>query len=145
MKHIYAYFLLLIITGSVFAHGDTNIAGRPGDLKAVDRVIFINADDIKFDPKAITVRVGETVKFVITNHGVMPHEFVIGDKAEQDEHEKEMQSMGTMKHTDPNEVRVNPGETKSLIWRFGAASLIEYACHVPGHYAAGMIGTAQVK
>lgn len=141
------YFVLVVslAAGSVSAHGSSDAAGAPGDAKAVDRIILVNADDIKFDPKAITVRAGETVKFVITNYGVLPHEFVIGDKAEQDKHEKEMQSMGTMKHADPNAVSVKPGETKSLIWRFGAAGVVEYACHVPGHYAAGMIGTAQVE
>ena len=141
----YVVLVVLLIAGPIRAHGITDATGRPGDLKAVDRVILINADDIKFDPNAITVRVGETVKFVITNRGVLSHEFVIGDKAEQDEHEKEMQSMGTMKHVDPNAVSVNPGETKILIWQFGAAGVVEYACHVPGHYAAGMIGSAQVK
>ena len=74
----YVVLVVLLIAGPIRAHGITDATGRPGDLKAVDRVILINADDIKFDPNAITVRVGETVKFVITNRGVLSHEFEIG-------------------------------------------------------------------
>ena len=144
MKRTHICFLTLLAASPAFAHGNSAAIGGPGDPKAVGRVILINAEDIKFDPRTITVHVGETVKFVITNHGSLPHEFVLGDKAEQDGHEKEMQAMGAMQHADPNAVSVKPGETKSLIWRFGAVGTLEYACHIPGHYAAGMVDRKSV-
>ena len=31
-----------------------------------------------------------------------------------------------------------------MTWRFGAAGAIEYACHEPGHYDAGMRGQITV-
>ena len=42
-------------------------------------------------------------------------------------------------HDMPNAIHVAPGETKEITWRFGDADL-EYACHEPGHYDAGMRG-----
>ena len=60
-------------------------------------------------------RKGETVAFVITNSGNLPHEFVIGDEAVQAEHEAErwrtvpdeMNEMGDK----PYAVDVPAGET----------------------------------
>lgn len=43
---------------------------------AVDQEIKITADDLRFDPSRITVKAGSTVRFVITNNDVVPHNFV---------------------------------------------------------------------
>ena len=145
MKVSYAVLVAAVTVGSAFAHEHSSPAGRPGDAKSVDRIIAITAEDIKFEPTAITARTGETVKFVVTNHGKLTHEFVIGGKAAQEQHEQEMQSMGAMDHQDPNAVTIGPGETKALIWKFDRPGTFEYGCHVPGHYAAGMVGTVQVR
>ena len=144
MKSTYVLLTAVIATGSVFAHDHPSSAGQPGEIKAVDRVIAISAEDIKFSPTTITVRAGETVKFVVTNHGKLPHEFVIADKAEQEMHEKEMQSMGAMERHDSNALSIQPGESKTLIWKFTQPGTVQYGCHVPGHYIAGMIGSIQV-
>ena len=144
MKIIYAMFVAMAAAAPAFAHDHPSLAGQPGDAKAVDRVIAISAEDIKFSPATITVRAGETVKFVVTNQGKLTHEFVIGEKGEQEEHEREMQSMGAMEHTDPNAVSLKPGETKTLIWKFDGPGALQYGCHVPGHYAAGMVGEIRV-
>lgn len=34
-----------------------------------------------------------------------------------------------------------PGETQEVTVTFDRAGTILYGCHVPGHYAAGMVGT----
>ena len=49
-----------------------------------------------------------------------------------------------MKHDDPNSVLLRPGETKELIWRFAGGMTLEFACNVPGHYEAGMVGELKV-
>lgn len=145
MRRILIGLWALVLSNQIVAHGTASAVGEPGNPKAVSRVIRIAADDIKFVPKSVTVKVGQTVKFVITNHGVLLHEFVIGDQVEQAEHEQEMQSMRAMEHKDPNAVSVKPGETQALVWKFTSVGATEYACHVPGHYAAGMLGIIQVK
>jgi uncharacterized cupredoxin-like copper-binding protein len=46
----------------------------------------------------------------------------------------------TMMHNDPNSILLEPGKTGELIWKFSNPSKIEFACNVPGHYEAGMVG-----
>jgi uncharacterized cupredoxin-like copper-binding protein len=50
-----------------------------------------------------------------------------------------------MPHDLPNSVSLEPGETKELTWRFGHPGTLEYACHEPGHYQAGMRGRLTVS
>jgi uncharacterized cupredoxin-like copper-binding protein len=52
---------------------------------------------------------------------------------------------GHMKHDDPNSVLLEPGETKEVIWTFGGADSLEFACNVPGHYESGMMGQFAIK
>lgn len=144
MRSICLLILTMTVSALAFSHDHPSIAGQPGDPGAVEQTIAISATDVKFSPTMLIVRSGETVKFVITNYGKLPHEFMIGDKAEQQEHEKEMQSMQGMGHADSNAVSIGPGETKVLVWKFGKDAVLEFGCHVPGHYAAGMLGTIHV-
>lgn len=50
-----------------------------------------------------------------------------------------------MKHDDPNSVLVEPGKTAELTWTFTQATGLEFACNIPGHYQAGMVGKVEVK
>ncbi|WP_263141913.1 plastocyanin/azurin family copper-binding protein [Pseudomonas sp. RIT-PI-AD] len=59
------------------------------------------------------------------DHGAMPH--------------------GGMTHDDPNSVLVPPGQTAELTWTFKEATGLEFACNVPGHYQAGMVGRVVVQ
>jgi uncharacterized cupredoxin-like copper-binding protein len=118
--------------------------GRPGKADQVQRTIEVKAlDTMRYDPQTFTVKAGETIRFVVTNVGRLKHEFIIGDPAEQRAHAEMMKKMPGMEHEDPNALNLEPGETKTLIWQFGQAGVVEVACHVPGHYEAGMV--AQVK
>jgi len=119
--------------------------GRPGSPADVDRTVEIRATEMRFQPEAITVTPGETVRFVVHNEGQLRHSFLIGTRAEQRAHEKRMQDMSRDElaaHNDPNMRMLAPGETKTLVWRFGREvhGKARFACHVPGHYQAGMRG-----
>jgi uncharacterized cupredoxin-like copper-binding protein len=118
-------------------HGDS-AAGRPGNPKKISRTIKITALDIKYDKPKIQVRTDETIKFVVTNTGKLRHEFMIGDLDEQREHAEMMKQMPDMVHEDANTLTLEPGETKSLVWQFTKTGKLEVACHIPGHYEAGM-------
>ena len=128
-------------------HGATaSAAGHPGSLKKLRRTIKITTlDTMQYDQKEIQVKPGETIRFVVTNAGKIKHELVIGTHEEQIEHAKMMASMPGMKHEDGDSVSLEPGETKSLVWRFGKPGVVEIACHVPGHYEAGMMSKVIVK
>lgn len=118
----------------------------PEKAKPDERIIRITALDIRFDKMRLDARVGETVRFIVTNKGRLPHEFTIGDASEQAGHEKEMRSMDGMTMPDEaNAISLKPGETKTLAWTFGKEPVVEFACHAPGHYAAEMVGKIYVK
>lgn len=127
-------------------HDDADF-GRPGKAEAVSRTIELDAQDIRFSTTQLAIKPGSTVRFVVRNTGQLPHEFVLGPATEQQEHAKEMQGMmPDMVHADPNAVSVAPGETKELIWQFSKKpQQLEFACHVPGHFEAGMVGTIDLS
>lgn len=123
--------------------------GTPGDPADADRIIEVDAnDDLTFEPADIEVAAGETITFIVTNTGAIPHDFTIGDEATQDAHEEEMAEMiesGEMgEHSDPNAVVLEAGETKELTWTFTETRTVLIGCHQPGHYAGGMKGTVKV-
>lgn len=123
--------------------------GSPADASETDRVIEVDAnDDFTFGPAEIMVSAGETITFVVTNTGQIPHDFTLGDLETQDEHEAEMAEMmtdGEMAHDDANAVVIGPGETHELTWHFSEAGTFMIGCHQPGHYAAGMVGAVNVE
>lgn len=121
------------------AQGHKSAAGKPGKSSAAKRTIEIAMHDtMRYEPSSITVKTGETVRFVVQNKGQVTHEFGIGTRDEQKQHAEMMRAMPDMKHDDPNVVTVDPGQKKELIWQFTRAGTFEIACHVPGHYLAGM-------
>lgn len=129
--------------GGTHGHGES-AAGKPGDPKNISRTIKITALDIKYDKPEIQVKSGETIKFVVTNTGQLRHEFSIGDMDQQREHAEMMKQMPDMVHEDANTLSLEPGQTKSLVWQFTKAGSLEVACHIPGHYEAGMKSKVKV-
>jgi P-type Cu+ transporter len=118
-------------------------------LAVPDRTIQIETtDQLRFSPDQIDVTKGETVAFVITNSGNLPHEFVIGDEAVQAEHEAEMAD-GTDEMNEmgdkPYAVDVPAGQTVTLVYTFDEEGTLIAGCHVPGHYTAGMKATITVE
>ena len=114
-------------------------AGRPGKISAAKRTIQVSMlDTMRYEPSSISVKAGETVRFVVENKGQLVHEFGIGTKEEQIKHDEMMKAMPDMKHDDPNVITLEPGQKRELIWQFTKAGTFEIACHVPGHYPAGM-------
>ena len=133
-------------TASASAGAGSGVGG-PAEATDADRSIEVTTlDAMTFEPGTLEVSAGETVTFVVTNTGQTAHEFTLGDVAMQQEHADAMEHMpGGMPHDLPNSIRLEAGETKELTWRFGHARTLEFACHEPGHYEAGMRGTISVS
>lgn len=132
--------------GSGGMEPEAGALGEPGEVSSADRTIHITANDqLKFDPNMVSVTVSETVTFEIENTGRVDHEFVLGSAAFQEEHEQEMMQSPGMEMNEPNEVTIPAGTTASLAWQFTTAGSVEYGCHEPGHFAAGMVGTITVS
>ncbi|HEY0858741.1 MAG TPA: cupredoxin family protein [Albitalea sp.] len=120
--------------------------GIAGDAGAVKRTIEVRmTDGMRFVPDRIEVRRGETIRLAITNAGQLMHELVIGTKQELDEHAAMMAKFPGMEHDEPYMAHVAPGKTGSLVWNFNRVGEFDFACLIPGHYQAGMVGKINVK
>ena len=119
--------------------------GIAGDPQPGLRTIrFSMSDRMRFVPDRITVREGDTVRFVLKNNGKLMHEFVLGTREELDAHAALMKKFPKMEHDEPYMAHVGPGKTGEIVWTFNRAGTFEFACLIPGHYQAGMVGTVEV-
>jgi uncharacterized cupredoxin-like copper-binding protein len=154
-------FTTAIVAGSAWAHGDEEHSksriydaskvedtpfGRGGNAKAVTRTIKVDmADNMRFTPADVTVKRGETVRFVVHNGGKVLHEMVLGTKEALQEHAELMKKFPEMEHADANMAHVQPGKAGEIVWQFAKAGEFEFACLQPGHFEAGMVGKVTVK
>jgi uncharacterized cupredoxin-like copper-binding protein len=128
---------------------------RPGPAVATAAPVRVVMNDrFRYRPSSIVVRAGHRVTFAVTNAGKLPHEFILGDRATQLDHERQMQAMpadgdhmmhahGPADHATGG-LTVPPGQTRHLTWTFHDPGVVLYGCHVLGHWAAGMKGTIVV-
>ena len=149
-------------------HGHSLGFGAPGKASEVDRTVEIVMKDTYYEPETVSVKAGETVRFRVANKGELVHEFNIGTATMHAEHQKEMMLMvdhgvlepdkihydrmkmdmgggKTMEHDDPNSVLLEPGKSGEIVWKFTKAADLEFACNIPGHYDAGMMGHIRFK
>lgn len=130
-------------------HGKTFSAGEPGNPKKPARIVQVTMGErdgkMVFVPERLEVRKGEQVKFVLRNNGELEHEFVLASTADNLKHAEAMKNNPNMAHEEPNGKEVDPKETGEILWKFTKAGEFEYACLIPGHREAGMIGTILVK
>ena len=149
-------------------HGHSFDFGKPAESSKATRTVNVVMRDNLFEPESIPVQAGETVRFVVKNEGEFVHEFNIGTAAMHAAHQEEMMMMvdhgvlepdrinrdrmkmdmgggKTMEHDDPNSLLLEPGESGEIVWTFTKAAELEFACNVPGHYDAGMVGKMPVK
>jgi uncharacterized cupredoxin-like copper-binding protein len=128
------------------ADGHAADLGRPGNPHNVTRSIEVEMNDtMRFRPDCINVKRGETIRFIVRNTGKLRHEMVLGKMEELKEHAERMRMFPEMKHTDPNQVSVEPGKTGELIWQFTRDGTFDFACLQTGHFEEGMIGEIVVN
>lgn len=150
---------LIGLAGGAFAHGGEDHGkdkaavvkkeqkewGIAGDMKPGMRTIEVRMSDaMRFTPDRIEVKQGETVRLVHSNAGKIMHEFVLGTKKELDEHAALMAKFPNMEHDEPYMAHVGPGKTGQIVWTFNRAGEFDFACLIPGHYQAGMVGKIKV-
>ena len=153
-------FPLVVVAATAFASGTSDhshsatkkpgasasATGKPGDAAKVSRTIAVNmSDSMRYEPAQITVKRGETIKFVARNSGKLKHEMILGPIKELKAHAELMKKFPDMEHDEPNQLVVDPGKTGELVWLFTKAGIVEFACLQPGHFEAGMRGKVAVK
>lgn len=137
----------LALAGGQHAGGHHNPAiGEPGVASQVTRTVQVEASDtMRFTPAELSVKRGETIRFVIRNTGQLPHEFSLGTEKDLLEHYEVMKKFPGMEHAEPNQISLKPGQQGEVIWRFTKAGVVHFACLHVGHYDAGMKGQVRVS
>jgi uncharacterized cupredoxin-like copper-binding protein len=99
------------------------------------RMIVIRMDDhLEFVPSEVSATPGETILFVLPNVGLaLTHEFQVGpaDRVALDQADGQIVIEAD---------KIDPLHVAYLTYTFGSAGPYAFACHEPGHYAAGMKG-----
>lgn len=98
--------------------------------QAVAIELKVTATDLKFTPSQLTARVGQPIKVVLENKGVIEHDIVFQGKM--------------VGGADPHSALAKPGQTVTLEFTPTAKGKFEFICTVPGHKEAGMKGTITV-
>lgn len=147
-------------------HGGSTAAllGEPAP-RGQGRPVPVVMTDFAYSMKTITVKAGETIRFMISNKGTVLHEFNINTEAEHAEHRPMMAMMmehgmitpekvisltmtmpdgSKMTHTEPNSVLVEPGKSAEISWKFTTAGELQIGCNIPGHTEGGMVATLKV-
>jgi len=160
-------FLVLFVPSLAFA-ASMNHIGEKAESSEVDRVIEIKMYDSYFEPTNISIKKGETIKFLVQNFGSLVHEFNIATKKMHLKHQPEMMAMmeneillgdkidyekmkemaktdHSMAHSHSNSVLLEPNKSGEIIWKFNSEMKLEAACNVPGHYESGMIAEININ
>jgi uncharacterized cupredoxin-like copper-binding protein len=109
------------------------------------RTVVVTMHHSRFQPEVVRVAPGTTVRFLLRNTDPIDHEFILGDAAVQRRHEqgRQREHHGEV----PGEVSVAAGGQAATTYTFrrGGPARLQFACHLPGHFAYGMRGVALVS
>jgi uncharacterized cupredoxin-like copper-binding protein len=96
----------------------------PEASAAAAQPITVDLVDIQFVPPDITVKANTSTTIVLTNKGASEHTFTVGELGIDE--------------------RLAPAQTKEITIN-AAAGTYEITCSIPGHAAAGMVGTLTIE
>lgn len=108
------------------------MSATPVGAAVQDGIVHVELYEFGIDAESTSFTVGQQYTFVATNVGDMVHELVIepagalDEPLEKDDVESEVED-------------INPGTEAELVWTFGEAGAFQFACHIEGHYEAGMV------
>ena len=131
-------------------HDDDESAHDDADAGDADRVVAVAMDDFSFNPANFAVTAGETVTFVVTNVGVVEHEFRLSnehrieehmaDGHSDDDHDDDAADDGGHHEDADMFLHLEAGASGEITVTFPMDMTLftEVACLIPGHYEAGM-------
>jgi uncharacterized cupredoxin-like copper-binding protein len=119
--------------------------GRAADPRKAKRTVRVDMSDaMRFAPAEIRVKRGEVVRLVPANRGKVMHEMVLGTMEDLKQHAELMRQHPHMQHEEAHMAHVAPGRSGEIGWQFTRAGEFYFACLIPGHFEAGMIGKITV-
>ena len=132
--------------GEMHEHTDFGDPGNPKKpARTVEIVMREEGSRMLFVPNQVEVHKGEQIRFVLTNEGMVNHEFILGTRREIDEHALEMKKNPGMEHDDAHSKTVGMYGFDELVWHFTRTGRFVFACLIPEHLERGMIGTVIVS
>ena len=114
------------------------LAACGGTSSSTPNQVNVTLSEFTIQSAQTAFTAGTTYHFVVTNSGKTPHEFMVMPKG---------MNMGNMSMDEMHKAalamidNVAPGETKTVDYTFAQSTVgqqLELACHLPGHYEAGM-------
>ena len=117
------------------------LGSGPEALGPGEVTVTLSVEHSAFEPTELRVVEGTTVRFVVDNSDPIGHELIVGPPDVHARHES-----GTHAQHPPvaGEVSVGPNAEAATRYRFDEPGTVEFACHLPRHYAYGMHGTVEV-
>jgi uncharacterized cupredoxin-like copper-binding protein len=110
-------------------------------VPATTPTITVQLDDFTVTPGSTQIKAGQLYLFELTNTGAATHEFVMEPATAVDEPLAKVANGAKMEAEAED---IAPGQTTDLLWAFPTPGAYQMACHVPGHFEAGMKATFTV-
>ena len=101
--------------------------------------VNVSLSDFKIQSSQTTFTAGKTYHFVVTNNGQTNHEFMVMQPMSSSQMPMGEMDKMALYHIDQSQLP--PGASKSFDFTFPSSQVqksLEFSCHLPGHYEAGM-------
>ena len=132
---LYVVLVTALILSACGAQGEGADQDTSGPIE-----VRVSAAEFAFESSMTEFQTGVTYRFVVTNNGSIPHEFMIMPPLEMPG-EMSMEEMDEMALVLIEEEDLPVGATETVEYTFtepAPAGSLEFACHTPGHYEANM-------
>ncbi len=129
-------FVILVVTGLLLA-----ACGAQGRATTTQTEVKIKLTEFGIQSSVTEFKTGVPYHFVVTNAGALPHEIMIMPPLTADQMGMDMEKLDEMALMHIGEDQLQAGATASFDYTFkeaAPAGTLEFACHIPGHYEAGM-------
>ncbi len=143
-RNISRFVPLMVLAVAVLA-ACSGGGGAGGAASGNATTVTVTLTDFKIDSSLTNFSVGVPYHFVVTNKGAVAHEFVIMPPAQGVQGSETQLPSNALSGIMGKDL--TPGSTKTLDYTFTQAPAggVEFACHLPGHYEAGMHLVVTVK
>jgi uncharacterized cupredoxin-like copper-binding protein len=139
---------LALVAGSLVLILAAACSAAPSSAPGSTQQLVVTGRDITFAQKQLTLKAGQPARLVFVNEGAIEHDVTIpglavGKSAEGHGSEEASHSMGALA---PGTVHATaqPGDRVTVDFT-PKAGTYEFACTIPGHKEAGMVGSLRVQ
>jgi uncharacterized cupredoxin-like copper-binding protein len=136
MKRIFGGIAIVVFLAAFIlaACGGSPASNTPVEVK-------ITVNEFKIVSSLTTFKVGVNYHFTVTNTGTTPHELFIMAPTTPGMTADQIQALRSTALDAIIGENLTPGATQTMTYQFlkpYPAGTLEFACHLPGHYEAGM-------